>query len=444
MIEHLSEKQADDFYGGLLSPDELVQLDHHLATCSACHDRFSQSARLRQAVAALRADLASAGDEPSHLAYEQLAAYADGQLDSVESETLESHLADCPTCTTELQELQAFRQQLRHSAIDSSQEADDTKLSGNVLPFWRTGGFRRVVQMAAAAAAIALLIWAATIPLRRELDTLHTQLAEAQKQNDQLRSEYESAQAEVEELQSQLAAGQPPEDAAAIPDDFVVALNDGNGRIILDRAGNLAGLENLPPAVQQLAKAALTSERIENPQEIKDLSGQAIILMGRASNGVAFGLMSPVGTVVTADRPMLRWQALVGASGYRVSVFDADFNEVASSPLLTATSWTINKSLARGRIYSWQVTASKDGAEIKSPAPPAPIAQFKVLEKSRADEIAAAKRNHANAHLPLGLLYARAGLLDDAERELQALLRNNPNSAVARKLLTQVRALRRK
>jgi hypothetical protein len=40
----------------------------------------------------------------------------------------------------------------------------------------------------------------------------------------------------------------------------------------------------------------------------------------------------------------------------------------------------------------------------------------------------------------LGVLYAQAGLLDDAEREFSALLRANPKSEVARKLLSNVRA----
>ncbi|MGH9882254.1 MAG: tetratricopeptide repeat protein [Pyrinomonadaceae bacterium] len=42
-----------------------------------------------------------------------------------------------------------------------------------------------------------------------------------------------------------------------------------------------------------------------------------------------------------------------------------------------------------------------------------------------------------------GTLYARAGLLDDAERELRALLAANPKSPTARKLLQSVRAIRR-
>jgi len=41
------------------------------------------------------------------------------------------------------------------------------------------------------------------------------------------------------------------------------------------------------------------------------------------------------------------------------------------------------------------------------------------------------------------LLYARAGLLDEAEQELRALQKANPNVTIVRRLLANVQALRR-
>ena len=40
------------------------------------------------------------------------------------------------------------------------------------------------------------------------------------------------------------------------------------------------------------------------------------------------------------------------------------------------------------------------------------------------------------------MIYARAGLLDEAERELRALLEENPASVTAQKLLRDLRARR--
>jgi hypothetical protein len=100
-------------------------------------------------------------------------------------------------------------------------------------------------------------------------------------------------------------------------------------------------------------------------------------------------------------------------------------------------------ALQPGATYIWQVTAVKDGEQILSSSAPPREARFRVLSAAQAAELSRAAREHANSHLVLGTLYAQAGLLDDAERELRALLVTNPQSAVARKLLLQVRALRR-
>ena len=85
----------------------------------------------------------------------------------------------------------------------------------------------------------------------------------------------------------------------------------------------------------------------------------------------------------------------------------------------------------------------KDGQEITSPRPPAPQAKFRVLDQAKANELANARRAHSSSHLTLGLLYADAGLLREAEQEFRLVLKANPNSELARNLLRQVQSLRR-
>jgi hypothetical protein len=99
--------------------------------------------------------------------------------------------------------------------------------------------------------------------------------------------------------------------------------------------------------------------------------------------------------------------------------------------------------LPRGGLYSWQVTARKEGQEIISPAAPAPEARFKVLEGAKLSELERTEAAYADSHLTRGVLYAQAGLLEDAEQQLRALLKANPNSSVARSLLQSVQTLRR-
>ena len=144
-----------------------------------------------------------------------------------------------------------------------------------------------------------------------------------------------------------------------------------------------------------------------------------------------------------SDRPTFRWSPLKGATGYVVEVYDGDFNLVAASPQLTSHSWTA-PALSRGRIYGWQVKAIKDSQEVTSPRPPAPQARFRILDHAKANELAKARRAYSSSHLALGLLYAEAGLLREAEQELRALQKANPDSEIARSLLSQVQALRRR
>jgi hypothetical protein len=66
-----------------------------------------------------------------------------------------------------------------------------------------------------------------------------------------------------------------------------------------------------------------------------------------------------------------------------------------------------------------------------------------VLEQAKANELARAKRLFGTSHLTLGLLYADAGLLSEAEREFRLLRAANPNSELARNLLRQIQALRK-
>ena len=117
---------------------------------------------------------------------------------------------------------------------------------------------------------------------------------------------------------------------------------------------------------------------------------------------------------------------------------DQSYGETMNSPPLPRTQWAPERPLERGRTYAWQVAASAGGKEDVAPKPPAPPARFTVADASDAVRL---ERLPAS-HLVRGVLYANAGLLDDAERELAALSVQNPNSEVADRLLKQIRGFR--
>lgn len=142
--------------------------------------------------------------------------------------------------------------------------------------------------------------------------------------------------------------------------------------------------------------------------------------------------------VVEEDQPTFRWKPLNGATSYTVSVSNSDYSDITSEASLTKTHWTIDRKLKRGNVYSWQVTALKNGEKIKAPSAPGMLARFQVMSKANADKLAQARETHSNSHLIMGLLYARVGLRDEAEREFKALLSANPKSTVARRLLRNI------
>lgn len=447
MSEHLTEQQVERFRHERLSPEELLAIDAHTSACRGCANRIGDTERVRASLELWRSDFEAAEMEPrGHISYEQLAAYVDN-ADEAEREIVESHVKSCARCSMELDDLIRFSAQFAPQSEPLKIEKPETrspKFFERFFAFWRGPNWWTALQLAGSAAAIILCVWF-FISFRRENAELKAQLAEAQQERQAIQREYDDASAAIDNLQSQIAELQQSYLQNTNPtgeNQTLVALKDGEGEVTLDRAGNLTGLKTLAPLYQQMVKTSLITERIQTPSTISNLIGRAGALMGGRGEGIAFSLLSPVGTAVLTDRPAFRWGAVEGATSYLVAVYDSNFNWVATSQPITATTWSAASPLRRGETYFWQVTAIKDGKEIKSPVPPAPEAKFRVLEQAKADEMSQIKKTASNSHLAAGLIYAKEGLLDDAQREFETLAHANPKSMVAQKLLGSVKAIR--
>jgi TolA-binding protein len=300
--------------------------------------------------------------------------------------------------------------------------------------FWNSPAYRVPLEIAAMAVVAALAFWIASSALRSEIKDLQLQLdqqrqanTELEQQADDARNQVAALRQENERLQQQYVEQQSTD----------VALNDGGGLIMLDRQGKLSGPEPVI-ANQAAVKRALATANVNVAQNLTELTGKAGKLMGGRSQS-AYGLISPVGVVLINDRPTFRWLAQPGATGYEVALFDPASKKVADSGLITATNWTADRLLERGVIYSWQVRAIRDGKEIILPPPEAPDARFKILERAKADELERAQRSSPRSHLLLGILYAEAGMVEEAEQQFRDLVKANPESEVAKKLLSSIR-----
>jgi len=407
VTEHPTKQELEDYRRRVLAPAAFLSVHRHVAGCQRCAAECNQPSDLARDVDNLHtALLYTTGDTPYHLSTQEAVAYARGELGEIDLEITESHLGSCATCLSEVQ---------RHTP------ARTFHLSSFVNRW-------QVLRVAAVVCFAVILILLAVWLIRTRPAQNKEQVLTPTNQ-----SSPQSSPATIEQ-----GSNTPGIEA----NQLALVLTDGNQKITVDKQGKLAGLDQLPSSTQQKIRAALQTGKLERPPALTRLNSRSSILLSESGNGLPFRLIGPLGLVVRSEQPTLRWHALHGAQSYQVIVTDTDLNEVAASPALDATEWRIAKPLKAGRIYSWQVTAMKDGAKITSPVLPAPQAKFKVLDRATAELLLKAERAYPDSHLTLGVLYAEAGLLDDAEQQLRLFISNNPRNDVAQKLLQNVTAMR--
>jgi hypothetical protein len=463
MTEHLTEQQIETIHRRKMSPDALRTVHQHLAVCGACRARLSKPGQVAFAFAAFERELQQAETEDEHLPYQQLSGYVDDELREIDREIVESHLEICAGCAAEVRDLRDFKSTI---TAEETQTVKTPLRSERPRASWNWWAAWSQAQRIAAAVGVIIVLAAAIFLLRNKIFRQdQAQLAQSPQASSEaapptsptLPSPSVPPQTTTEgepekspdnngskpsPRREEQLTGSRDEDQPTPSRQTVVALKDGERLVTLNSRGNISGVAEGAPGLQRLLAGALRSQRLEKPAALDTLIRGSSVQLDSVGEGTSFALQRPVGTVVQSDRPTFSWKPLKGASSYSVSVFDAQLNEVARSEPLTTTMWTTPRALQRGATYRWQVVASEGGREVLLPSATAPEAKFKVLDQRQAEELSRARRKYANSHLVLGVLYAQAGLLDEAETELKALVKDNPDSAVARKLLQSLQAWR--
>jgi hypothetical protein len=477
VTEHLTGEAIELYRTRRFSAAEALAAQHHVADCADCRARLAAAVEADSALLSLRNQMAPSEDDfgaDSHLPYEQLALYADGELDEVGREIVDSHLSFCEDCADDLADLRGYERLASSAELEPARHAATAESPST----WQRlvaflGTFASPLTAAAAAAAALVLIalggvWLATrdggaprvdesARLRPETYRSPTPAVAPEQKNvpPPTPSPFETNSAPTGDNTARPSPSPAPSviDTPRAPSNVVspsinlappaselVALNDGGSHVTLDRQGRLKGLEGAPPDARLAVSRALRSRTVEPPSTLDGLADdEGGTLMGSAA-ATSFALRWPVGKVVRETRPAFSWSRLAGAKSYTVSVVDSKFSPVAQSQTLNQTSWTPTAPLARGAVYSWQVTATlEDGAEVTAPAAPAPQGRFRILDADAHDRLTRLEKAAPNSRLARGVAYARAGLLDEAEAELKELLKENPRSQVARDLLRSLR-----
>jgi hypothetical protein len=223
----------------------------------------------------------------------------------------------------------------------------------------------------------------------------------------------------------------------------IFAIRDGGELVVLDKDGNLRGLDSYGADRRNEAQLLLQEKRFEVSTEIARLT-QDIREAGLRSNSNPYAaFVSPVNTVVDTDQPTLKWnEPSVGTSTYQVNLYDSAGKELYSQEV-SETTWTVPKALERGMTYSWEIISIKNGERRLAPQRGTPRPKFKILDEASWQLIRAEAANLEGSHILLSLLYAEAGLLDKAEQEVEILAAENAHSKIVGALRQSIQRLRR-
>jgi hypothetical protein len=421
LSDHLTQTQINNYGRHLSSAVEWLFVSDHLSVCKSCRLEVEKALNPDAVYRALKsevfnsAEALSSSPEQAHLTFEQLAGLVDGIVADKELRAVNEHLTWCEECEAAVDDLRAFTNRKvskpdmepRSSRTDAAAESPWRRMAARLRP--------SRLNSPAFAFGSAFILILLVLAGRQAWLTLKTK-------------------PEISTTTPSVVPSLSPSTTSDGATDMMIAqLNDGKGRITLDQDGKLSGVHGFPPAYQEMIRNALNNQKPERSPLLAGLSLRGSTPRGAdATRRAAFSMIEPQGVVTLADRPTFRWSRMDGATGYVVEIYDEDFNLATASPQATSASWTATKPLERGKLYYWQVKAFRDGAEFK-----APQAKFRVLAKSGVTELEKARRAHGSSHLTLGLLYLKAGLLNEAEQEFRLLLKANPNSPLAQRLLTQ-------
>jgi hypothetical protein len=460
MTQHVSNSRNKRFCVRALPVEELATIAEHLDTCSTCLDQFTKTLQSRRGSAPLKFTLAPEfWYRHEHVDYEQLVRLADNTLDATEREVIDIHLKVCGSCKEHVRSFLAFRQviepELRFPERTHGQNPlHDQTRHWNWWPrvTWRPAYALAAVILITFALAIAIMVFRARTGIFEAQNGPTPQVSPKPTPSG---GGVVTAASPATTLPNNESASTSPKPtiepspktienpAPQIGTSAVIALNDGRSTITLNKGGNVTGLGDVPPETERDIATALVSEKIERPAVLDSLTPESTTLRDNVNKGAPFTLVSPGRIVTIENSPVFKWEQLSGASAYRVYVLDSRGRQVAKSEDLPSaiTEWNPSSPLDRGNIYSWVVIAIVDGKEIVSPGAAAPAMKFQVLAANDLQKLDQLKRTRS--HLVLGVFYAKVGLLAEAERELGALVRLNPNVQVAKRLLRSAQSTRR-
>ena len=409
MTTHLTADQMRNYLVRRISIDQLGEMSEHLHGCRTCYQAYLSVLQTRFPIEIDFDELA--GLKGWHLEGEELASYLGGRMNQVDLDYARLHLQECSACAQRVYEGAENWPEVAPTTMGTNEEYEApwreyfTAFHSITSPRWR------VTAVLILVIGVALIFWA----------VLHRGSEKAQVAQDVPPETIPFRNVE------EPATPSPPGPGVT-----------GTERSIQNRVRPMISAAPPHPEGQDRQstveiETALIAKALTMPPDIEMLDRTpSISVRGNHASTQSFKIVRPFATVIDDDRPTFSWTGLDGATNYTVSIFDARLHLVRTSEPLTETRWRTPDRLKAGIVYTWAVTALKDGREIVAPAPPA-RAEFRLLEKSELTKLSGMV-SMTESHAARGVLYARAGLLDKAEKEFQTHLVLLPDERVKRLL----------
>ncbi|HLK20357.1 MAG TPA: hypothetical protein VKT81_15485 [Bryobacteraceae bacterium] len=140
--------------------------------------------------------------------------------------------------------------------------------------------------------------------------------------------------------------------------------------------------------------------------------------------------VSPVATAVLDGRPTFRWKPVDGGS-QRIRVSRLDSSLVAESGEVSGKEWTPETDLAPGITYQWQIVTPRGTIPQTSANAP----RFRVVDAATSARLRDLAEKRGGVHLLLAIEYGKAGLVEDAKRELNEELKTTRHAEAIERLL---------
>jgi hypothetical protein len=444
MSAHLSNEIVERFHSHSLATGDRGVIYEHILGCETCRQRVVTSQAEAVALQALTNHvLPQEADEPYHLDQSTIEAFLDDSLDALDRSTVKLHLEDCAQCSDEVTDL---RESLATMRAVSRQHEESQPIK--VAPVTRASAFSIPIRIAAAVTLIAVATVALILFSRWRSTPVQGpgtggDATAGSKPTPVVSPQIPGVAPSPEFVNPPKLAENPPvKGPVEKQEGALVAIKDGPNEIILDRTGTVTGLQSLPTEFRQSVKEALSGEPLARPDVLDEVTPTQVSERAPTGNEERIKIAHPINTVILNNQPTLRWSPSKTAESYRVEIADETFHQVAKSDDLPATAgnWKPPTQLKRGAIYIWTIRAVNKGGQ---PSALTSQAKFKVLGEDRIRRLNRLKTG-SRSHLALGLFYAREGMINEAEREFGILVRQNPDSAVAKNLLREVRAWRKR